>query len=316
MLSWNEIRARAASFSREWKDAFYEKGESQSFYDDFFNVFGVRRRNVARYEELVEKLDNSSGYIDLFWPGQLIVEQKSAGRDLKKAFEQAGEYFDALPERDRPRHILVCDFQKFELHDLEERRTLEFSLPDLSNNVEAFGFIIGVQRRKFRDQDPANIKAAELVGRLHDALDQFGYKGHDLEYLLVRIAFCLFADDTGIFSPRDIFFDLIERRTSEDGADLGQWLNHLFQVLNTKLDDRLTNLDEDLAQFPFINGALFQSVMDPEQRRAKGAHYTTEKNILKVIEPLFMDDLREEFSRLKARKDNRRTNDLKSFQKN
>lgn len=352
VLSWNEIRARAASFSREWKDAFYEKGESQSFYNDFFEVFGVRRRTVARYEELVEKLDNSSGYIDLFWPGQLIVEQKSTGRDLKKAYQQASEYFDALPERDRPRHILVCDFQTFELHDLEERRTFDFSLSDLSNNVEAFGFIIGVQRRKFRDQDPANIKAAELVGRLHDALDQFGYKGHDLEYLLVRIAFCLFADDTGIFSPRDIFLDLIERRTSEDGADLGQWLNHLFQVLNTKLDDRLKNLDEDLAQFPYINGdlfaqtllvpafdssmrgalldacrfdwsnispaifgALFQSVMDPEQRRAQGAHYTTEKNILKVIEPLFLDDLREEFSRLRARKDNRRTNDLKSFQK-
>ena len=352
VLSWNEIRARAASFSREWKDAFYEKGESQSFYNDFFEVFGVKRRTVARFEELVEKLDNSSGYIDLFWPGQLIVEQKSSGRDLNKAYQQAGEYFDAIPERDRPRYILVCDFQTFKLHDLDERKILEFSLPDLSNNIEAFGFIIGKQLRIFRDQDPANIKAAELVGRLHDALDQSGYKGHDLEYLLVRIAFCLFADDTGIFNPRDIFLDLIERRTSEDGADLGQWLIHLFQVLNTKVDDRLTNLDEDLAQFPYINGALFahtlrvpafdssmrevlldacrfdwsnispaifgalfQSVMDPKKRRAQGIHYTTEKNILKVIEPLFMDDLREEFRRLRVRKDNRRSTDLKTFQK-
>ncbi len=98
-LSWNEIRARAAGFAEDWKDAAYEKGETQSFYNDFFEVFGKRRREVARYEQHVVKLDNHSGFIDLFWPGVLLVEQKSAGRDLGKAYEQAGEYFDALPER-------------------------------------------------------------------------------------------------------------------------------------------------------------------------------------------------------------------------
>ena len=106
-LSWNEIRARAAAFAEEWKDASYEKGEAQSFYNDFFEAFGVRRRTVARYEEHVAKLDNSHGYIDLFWPGKLIVEQKSAGRDLRKAYDQAGEYFDALPERERSRFCPV-----------------------------------------------------------------------------------------------------------------------------------------------------------------------------------------------------------------
>ena len=120
-LSWNEVRARAAAFAEEWRDAAYEKGETQSFYNDFFEVFGVRRRTVARYEEHVAKLDNRSGFIDLFWPGVLIVEQKSAGRDLRRAYDQAGEYFDALPERDRPRYILISDFQTFELHDLDER---------------------------------------------------------------------------------------------------------------------------------------------------------------------------------------------------
>ena len=105
-LSWNEIRTRASVFATDWQDAAYEKGETQSFYNEFFEVFGVRRRTVARYEEHVEKLDNRSGFIDLFWPGVLIVEQKSAGRDLDKAYHQAGEYFDALQERDRPRYIL------------------------------------------------------------------------------------------------------------------------------------------------------------------------------------------------------------------
>ena len=350
-LSWNEVRARAAAFSEEWKDAAYEKGETQSFYNEFFDVFGVRRRTVARYEEHVAKLDNRSGFIDLFWPGVLIVEQKSVGRDLKAAYDQAGEYFDALPERDRPRYILVSDFQTFELRDLDERETTTFLLSDLPGHVEAFGFVLGVQRRTFRDQDPANIKAAELVGRLHDALHEAGYKGHDLERFLVRIVFCLFADDTGIFEPRDIFLDLLEERTGEDGADLGLWLSQLFQVLDTPEDERQRTLDADLARFPYVNGdlfegsllipafdaamrcalldacrfdwseispaifgALFQSVMDPAERRAQGAHYTTEKNILKVIEPLFMDDLHAEFVRLKSRKDSRRLAELRRFQ--
>ncbi len=350
-LSWNEVRARAAAFVEEWRDAAYEKGETQSFYNDFFEVFGVRRRTVARYEEHVAKLDNRSGFIDLFWPGVLIVEQKSAGRDLRRAYDQAGEYFDALPERDRPRYILISDFQTFELHDLDERETISFALAELPLHVEEFGFIIGVQRRVFRDQDPANVKAAELVGRLHDALHDAGYRGHDLERFLVRIVFCLFADDTGIFEPRDIFLDFLEASTGEDGADLGLWLSQLFQVLDTPEAERQRTLDKDLARFPYVNGelldgplripafdaamrgalldacrfdwseispaifgALFQSVIDPTERRAQGAHYTTEKNILKVIEPLFMDDLRAEFERVRRRRGRGRLAALRRFQ--
>ena len=180
-LSWNEVRVRAAKFAEEWRNAAYEKGETQSFYNDFFEIFGVKRRSVARYEEHVKKLDNQYGYIDLFWPGVVIVEQKSAGRRLDRAYDQAGEYFDALSERDRPRYILVSDFQNFELHDLDERESVTFQLKNLPEYVEDFGFILGVQRRTFRDQDPANIEAAELVGRLHDALDNAGFRGHDLE---------------------------------------------------------------------------------------------------------------------------------------
>ncbi len=350
-LSWKEVHDAAVCFREEWKDAAYEKGEAQSFWNDFFEVFGVRRRSVARYEHHVSKLDNTAGFIDLFWPGVLLVEQKSAGRDLNAALDQAGDYFDALEEHDKPRFLLVSDFQRFELHDLDEDSVVAFALAELPEHVQSFGFILGVQRRTFRDQDPANIEAAELVGGLHDALEAAGYGGHDLERFLVRIAFCLFADDTGVFEPRDILLDLIEERTSEDGADLGLWLAQLFEVLDTPEDERAATLDEDLAQFPYINGdlfrerlgffsfnaemrqkllaacrfdwsnispaifgALFQSVMDPEERRKKGAHYTTEKNILKVIEPLFMDDLRAEFERLRKRRGGGRRAALREFQ--
>ena len=203
----------------------------------------------------------------------------------------------------------------FELLDREEREETRFALVDLPQQVEKFGFIIGVQRRAFRDHDPVNIEASELIARLHDALKASGYDGHDLELFLVRIVFCLFADDTGIFEPRDIFLQFIEERTSVDGADLGPWLARLFQVLNTPIERRQAALDEDLARFPHVNGelfaetlripdfdaakrqalldasrfdwtaispaifgALFQAVMEPADRRAQGAHYTTEKN--------------------------------------
>ena len=257
-LSWNEIRIRAAQFAQDWKDAGYEKGETQSFYNDFFDIFDVKRRTVARYEEHVQRLDNSRGFIDLFWPGVLLVEQKSAGVNLAAARKQAGTYFDALPERDRPRYQLLCDFQTFELLDRDEREEVSFALADLPKHVEKFGFILGVQKRTFRDQDPVNIEASERVGQLHDALAASGYTGHDLEQFLVRIVFCLFADDTGIFEPRDIFFDFLENRTQKDGSDLGGWLAQLFQILNTPEDHRPTTLDEDLNRFPYINGDLFR----------------------------------------------------------
>ena len=352
-LSWNEVRTRAAAFAEEWRDESYVKrvGHIPSI-NDFFEVFGVRRRNVARYEEHVTKLNDSQGFIDLFWPGVLIVEQKSAGRDLDSAFEQAGTYFDALPDHEKPRYILVSDFQNFALRDYDEQETDSFELKDLPAHVESFGFIMGVQRKTYQDQDPVNIAAAELVGKLHDALDSVGYRGENLERFLVRIVFCLFADDTGIFDTRDLFSDFIETRTSEDGSNLGALLSELFQVLDTSESERISTRDEDLARFPYINGALFdgllripafdasmrrllleacafdwsnispaifgalfQSVMDPVERRASGAHYTTEQNILKVIEPLFMDNLRAEFDRLKTRRDSRRIHELRQFQR-
>ncbi len=349
-LSWNEIRPRAAEFARDWADAGYEKGETQSFYNAFFRVFGVERRSVARYEEHVKRLDDSQGFIDLFWPGVLLVEQKSAGRDLAAARRQALSYFDALKERERPRYLLLCDFQNFELLDLDEDEEARFTLAELPGRVETFGFILGVQRRAFRDQDPVNVKASELMARLHDRLRETGYGGHDLELFLVRTVFCLFADDTGIFEPRDQLLELLEQRTANDGSDLGGWLARLFQVLNTPEDRRQATLDEDLARFPYVNGdlfaetlsipefdagmraalldacrfdwsaispaifgTLFQSVMEPAEQRIKGSHYTSEANVLKVIEPLFLDDLRAEFKRLRQSRGTRRNAELHAF---
>ena len=350
-LSWNELRARAAEFARNWADAAYEKGETQSFYNEFFAIFGLRRREFAAYERQIERLDNSRGYIDLFWPKVLLVEQKSAGRSLAAARRQAFDYLGALPEAERPRHLLLCDFQNWELLDLDRGDEFRFQLSELPQQIERFDFVLGLETREFRDQDPVNIAASERIGAVYDGLRISGYHGDPLQRFLVQVVFCLFADNTGIFE-RDGFLNLLEQRTSVDGADTGMWLNRLFDVLNTPEQERSALLDEDLARFPYINGdlfteqlqppdfdsslrealisaarfdwsrispaifgALFQSVMEPTERRARGAHYTTEQNIRKVIDPLFLDDLRAEFERIKGYRGERRRRALQDFQR-
>jgi len=349
--SWNEIRIRARQFADEWQNAGYEKGETHTFYNEFFQVFGITRKRVAYFEEPVKLLGAKRGFIDLFWKGVLLIEQKSVGKDLSKAKQQALDYFPGLKEHELPRYILLSDFQTFELYDLEqENKPAKFTLKQFPDYVERFGFIMGVEKRVFKDQDPVNIKASELMGKLHDTLKASGYVGHDLERFLVRLVFCLFADHTGIFDTKGVFSTLIAERTNPDGSDTGLWLSQLFDVLNIPASKRQRNLDEDLAQFPYVNGdlfaerlpfpsfdsnmrtlllsacefkwdvispaifgSLFQSVMLKKERRSQGAHYTTEKNILKVIEPLFLDDLRAEFKRLKERRDTGRTNAIKAF---
>lgn len=351
-LSWNEIRTRAATFARDWDGKGYEKGETQLFYQRFFDVFGVPVERVASFEEPVKKLGNKRGFIDLLWKGMLLVEQKSIGRDLKKASKQGFDYFPGLKDYEIPRYMMVSDFQTFELRDLSVDEVVKFNLADFPKHVERFGFIIGVEKKSFENREPVTIKASQKVGLLHDKLKESGYTGHDLERFLVRIVFCLFADDTGIFDPRDLFEEFIKTRTRADGSDLGGWLTALFQTLNTPDNKRANTLDEDLAKFPYINGALFnekldlpsfnskmrqsildacmfdwsevspaifgslfQSVMDKDEQRRKGAHYTTERNILKVIDPLFMNDLRAEFKRIKNRKDTHRRKKIEDFQK-
>lgn len=334
-LSWNEIKDRALRFSREWADEASEDAEAQSFWNGFFDVFGVSRRRVATFERKVKKIDGKDGFIDLLWKGVLLVEHKSRGKDLDRAHTQARDYFHGLTDAELPKYLLVSDFARFRLYDLESGEPpVEFALKDLHKHVRRFGFIAGYQARAFKDEDPVNIEAAERMGKLHDALKAAGFAGHALEVLLVRLLFCLFAEDTGIF-PRNAFHELIAQRTSVDGADLGQWLAQLFQTLDTAPDKRQRTLDAQLAELPYVNGKLFaealplaafdatmralllhastldwsrispaifgsmfQSVMDTRARRNLGAHYTSEKNILKLIGPLFLDDLKAELEKV------------------
>jgi hypothetical protein len=329
-LSWNEIKSRALTFSNEWKDEVSEDAEAKSFWDDFFNVFGISRRRVATFEQQVKKVDDKTGYIDLLWKGVILVEHKSRGKSLDRAYQQAKDYFPGLKEKELPRYILVSDFEHFRLYDLEGGEQTDFMLATLVDHVHLFGFIAGYEKRTYKEQDPVNIEAAELMGRLHDKLKAIGYEGHHLELYLVRLVFILFADDS-IFE-KGIFYDYLDLHTREDGSDLAAHLAQLFEVLNTAEDKRLKFLDESLQAFPFVNGklfeerlpvaafdasmrrtlmdcclldwakispaifgSLFQSVMDEKARRNLGAHYTSEKNILKLIKPLFLDELWDEF---------------------
>lgn len=267
------------------------------------------------------------------------MEHKSRGKDLDKAMDQAMGYFAGIAERDLPHTVVVCDFARFRVRNLASGQTDEFELKDLHKNVKLFGFIAGYKTQTIAPQDPVNIKAAERMGKLHDALKTSGFQGHVLEVLLVRLLFCLFAEDTGIFQPAQILRTFIEERTSPDGSDLGPRLSQLFQVLNTPQDKRSNALYEQVAAFPYVNGklfeevlpmadftgamrealldacaldwssispaifgSLFQSIMDEKARRNLGAHYTSEENILKLIKPLFLDELWAEFHKVKANK--------------
>jgi hypothetical protein len=335
-LSWNEIKDRALLFSKEWADTVNEEADAKPFLVAFFNVFGISNKRVATFEHKVKKLDDKDGYIDLLWKGTILIEMKSRGKNLDKAYQQAKDYTHGLKQHELPKYILVSDFENFRLYDLEDNSeqgiaTVEFKLSEFYKNVNHFGQLLGYPKKVYKEQDPANIKAAELMGKLHDRLKEIGYTGHPLEVYLVRVLFCLFAEDTSIFNKQQ-FQDYIEQRTADDGSDLAAKIQELFQVLNTAKENRFKNLDEQLAEFPYVNGKLFdemlptasfdskmrqalldccymdwsrispaifgsmfQSVMNPKERRNLGAHYTSETNILKLIKPLFLDELWKEF---------------------
>lgn len=335
-LSWNEIRSRARAFANEWQGVSEERAEAQSFWNGFFQVFDLNRRRVASFEKPAITDEGGRGRIDLFWKGTLLVEHKSKGRDLDRAYQQGLGYFAGMKAEELPRYVIVSDFERFRLYDLDENEQHTFTLDALPENVHLFGFIAGYQQRKYRDEDPVNIEAAELMGALHDALEAKGYTGRPLETLLVRLLFCFFADDSGVFD-KDHFTFFLENHTREDGSDLGAQLNALFGVLDTPPKERQSDLDDDWARFPYVNGdlfrenhrppffdrhsrellmrcsyfdwsrispaifgSMFQSAMNPTERRRLGAHYTSEKNVLKLISPLFLDGLRAEFEKAKG----------------
>jgi hypothetical protein len=332
-LGWSEIRSRATTFAYEWRGQGCEKGDSQTFLNEFFEVFGISRKRIAVFEQRVKTVGGNAGYIDMLWKGVLLVEQKSAGKDLDKAYRQATEYFPGLTDDELPRFILVCNFERFHLYDLTDGTDIEFALAELPSKVELFGFMIGFTWEKPAESEKVSIAAAEKMAKLHDSLKAINYTGRKLEQYLVRLLFCLFADHTSIFD-KGIFRDLIAG-TKPDGSDLAQVLADLFYRLNTPPEQRL-KIEDKLSAFPYVNGdlfadplpivafdsqmrktlldscgfdwgfitpsifgSMFQAAMSVEKRENLGAHYTEESNILKAINPLFMDDLDSEFELVK-----------------
>lgn len=352
-ISRNQIIKNARKFSKDWKDEVSEKAESQTFWNEFFAVFGISRRQVGIFEAKLTKLNGHRGFIDVFWPSKLVCEQKSRGQDLEKAFHQAIEYLEATAKVDPaqlPRYVIVCDFEFLRLYDLETQEQTQILVAELADHVHLFGFLHDQITEIKQAEENANIEAAEKMGKLHDQLKEIGYDGHALEVMLIRLLFCLFAEDTGIFAKYQ-FTNFIKHKTKADGSDLASQIAMLFYVLNQPEQQRLKKLDQDLADFAYINGqlfaeplppasfddemrnllleacemdwskispeifgALFQSVMNTEQRRSLGAHYTSEENILKVISSLFMNDLRAEFEELRRKgKGKARTTALDTF---
>lgn len=226
MISLSEIRNRSHKFVQEWQDATNEKQQAQSFWIDFFKIFDISPRSL-QFEYPIKKIDGSQGFIDLFWRGQLLIEHKGLGKDLAKAKEQAFEYLPNIKERDLPKYILLCDFKRFLLHDLDTKEDFEFGITELHKNIEIFGFIAGYTKKTYKPEEPTNRAAAELMGKLHDKLLENGYSGHDLELYLTRLLFCMFAEDTGIFA-KNSFREFIETYTNVDGRDLGAQIAQLF----------------------------------------------------------------------------------------
>ncbi len=346
------LHDKADKFSKQFENAKYESGEAQKFINGLCDVYGISPLHSVFFEERVEK-DSGKGInrIDALFKGLLLVEMKSAGKSLEKAYEQTKGYIEKLkklPEA-APRYVLVSDFQNLVLYDEEssdkETPIASFKLADFRQNVEVLGFLSGYERIAILLQEAANIAAAKKLGLLHDAIKAGDYRGDDLERLLVRILFCLFGDDTNLFGESDVFLQLIEQ-TRSDGEDLSCVLDRFFNVLNTPKEARSKSYNANYQALPYVNGelfkgrladhcfgsearavliacckidwseispaifgTLFQAIMHhedekttdkPKKRREFGAHYTSEANILKVIEPLFLDALKAELEKARG----------------
>lgn len=338
-LSWEHIQARAFAFAKKWKEATREEADAQNFEREFLQVFGIDDPYaVGEHEHKVPLDEGRTGYIDYFWPGHIAIEMKSSGKNLAAAYEQLKNYVVHLSAKDMPELLMVSDFKRIELVHRTTGQVAKFATKDLHKHIRHFARIAGYESSRIREAEiSVNVHAAEKAAKLHDALKEHGYAGHELEVYLVRLLFCFFAEDSGLF-PSGSFHDLVEN-SAADGSNLAERLARLFQVLNTSPEARAqkTLLPPWLLQFQYVNGglfadtlpladfnakmrqtlldccdfdwsrispaifgAMFQGVMDKNARREIGAHYTSEENILKVIRPLFLDELHGEFARMKT----------------
>ncbi|WFF74038.1 DNA methyltransferase [Proteiniclasticum sp. QWL-01] len=338
MLTWSEIESKAVAFQKRWKkNSGDEKQSGQTFEKDFMDVFGVEWRD-GLHEHPVYLKDGTTGYIDYFIPGKILIEMKSKGQSLAKAYTQAMSYVHALKPEEIPVLVMCCDFDKIEVYNLKKDHPYKpFKVSQLKQHVRIFGILAGYGLTdEEKTEIEVNTDASYKMAKLHDALKEKGYEGHSLELYLVRLLFCLFAEDTGVFE-KEAFEKYIEA-SNPDGSDLSMRLMTLFSILDTPMDKRPKGLPDDLMRFRYINGsifkdplplasfdskmrglllecskdfnwskispaifgAMFQGVMDQEERRSLGAHYTSRENIMKVIQPLFLDELYDEFERNKT----------------
>lgn len=349
-LSQNEISVRSVQFAQNWNNSEREETEPHAFILDFFRVLGVERKRASLFEQKIMSADDGKDCVAFFWKGHILIEMTARRMDLLKAYERAKNYVKSLPHHEIPRAILVCDIENWHFYDLNQDAALTtFSLAELPQYIHLFHYLAGHGEHAYREEDSVNVQAAELLGKLYDCFKESGYDGYPQEVCLVRLLFCLFADDTGIFR-KDAFRSFILQNSAEDGHDLAPRLALLFQALSTPVKRRPDTPDVAVAAFPYVNGGLFaeivpmpgfdaamrralldccsldwscispaifgsmfQCVVNPIHRRALGVHYTSERNILKLINPLFMDDLRAEFERIQHDKSTQKSAKLDKF---
>lgn len=355
-MTINEQENKAKEFAEYWKDKGYEKGESQKFWLSLLNkVYGIEEpEKFIMFEDQVH-LDHTS-FIDGFIPTtHVLIEQKGLGKDLRKPikqsdgtllnpFQQAKRYAAELPYSQRPRWIVTCNFSSFLVYDMENPNgePEEILLENLPKEYYRLKFLVEEGNEHLKREMEVSIQAGDLVGKLYDEINKL-YINPDseaslksLNMLCVRLVFCLYAEDSGIFGKRNMFHDYL---LNVEARNLRRALIDLFKVLDTKPEDRDSYMTEDLAQFPYVNGglfadeeieipnlteevkelilnkasedfdwseisptifgAVFESTLNPETRRSGGMHYTSIENIHKVINPLFLDELKEELQKIK-----------------
>lgn len=357
MLTQREQRKRAKEFAKKWEGKGYEKGQSQPFWLSLLqDVYGVESvTDYIRFEDQV-KLDHTSfidGYIS---STHVLIEQKSKDKDLTQGivqsdgsilspFQQAKRYSIELPYDDRPRWIVLSNFKEFHIYDMNRPQAEPeiVYLKDLEEDYYRLNFLIDQEDQNIKKSLEVSIKAGELVGKLYDALlkqykdpsDEKTLK--DLNILCVRLVFCFYAEDAGLFGKHNMFHDYLSKQR-ENPSSFRDALIKLFKTLDQKEEERDPYASEELLAFPYVNGGLFadenvviprlddeiirviledasegfdwskisptifggvfESTLNPETRRSGGMHYTSIENIHKVIDPLFFNDLKEEFAEI------------------
>ncbi len=363
-----EQKKKAKEFAEFWKDKGYEKGQSQIFWTTLLtNVFGVE--NISEFIEFEDQvhIDKTTGFIDGYIPStKVLIEQKSIEKDLRKPikqsdgsllnpFQQAKKYIAELPVSKHPKWVITCNFKSFLVYDMNNPNSEpeEILLKNLPKEYYRLSFLVDEKSEHLKKEEELSFKAGELVGKLYDAFSK-QYKDitneqsqKDLNELCVRLVFCLYAEDAGLFGRKNVFHDYLSKY--DDLGLMRKNLIELFKVLDTKLEDRDPYLDDDLNQFPYVNGglfsnenieiplftdeirdtllakasddfdwseisptifgAVFESTLNPETRRSGGMHYTSIENIHKVIDPLFLNELREKLDDALAYKNEKTRNE-------